>query len=94
MTELKIDRISERVMVAGSGLALLAGIVALDDTIRDRVKGLLTGNAGSEMSVTSAYVQRLTGSALETMRYHGAENTMLVFFAVGAVVLFVLMLKT
>ena len=94
MTELKIDRISERVMVAGSGLAVLAGIVALDETIRNRFTGLFTGSAGSEMSVTSAYLQRVTGSAIETMRYQGAENTMLVFFAVGAVVLFVLMLKT
>jgi hypothetical protein len=94
MTELKMDRVTERFMIAGSGLVLLAGIVALDSTIRDRVKGLLTGNAGSEMSIASAYLQRMTGSALETMRYHGAEDTMLVFFAVGAIVLLVLMVKT
>lgn len=89
-----MERVTERAMVAGSGIVLLAGTAALDDTIRGRLAGLFSGNAGSEVGVASAYLQRLTGSLIETMRYHGAEDTTLVVFAVGAVVLLVLMVKT
>ena len=94
MTELKMDRATDRAMVAGSGFALVAGIVALDEQVRARVAGLFNGSTSSELGMAGAYLKRMMYTAAETAGYHTREDTTLVFFAIGALVLFVAMVRS
>jgi hypothetical protein len=94
MAEVRIDRVVERIMVTGSGCALLATLAAFDDTVRGRLFGVFTGSAPSELSMAGAQLQRVMRMASESIGYSGTEHATLVYFAVAAVVLFGLMLRT
>ena len=94
MTELRLNPLGERIMVAASGCALVGAVAALDDTLRGRLVGLFTGEAPAEITMAGVRLQRIVRTATEAARYHGVEDTSLVFFAIAALVLVVLMLRT
>jgi len=94
MAELRIDRFTERVMVAGSGCVLALVIATFDDTIRGRIAGVFSGNGLSQLSVMSAQFTRHVRSAQEAVGFTGTEEPTMVYFAIAAVVLFVAMLRT
>ena len=94
MTEPKqLANMAERVMVGGSGCALIAGVAAMDETVRRRVLGVFTGDAASELSLAGSNVHRLVRTATEALGY-GSEGASLFYFAIAAVVILVLMLRT
>lgn len=94
MTELRLNRFGERVMIAGSGCAVLGGVVAFDETVRGRLDGMLHGNAFSELTTAGQSLHRVIRTTSEAAGYHGTQDTPLLIFTVAAVVLLGLMLKT
>jgi hypothetical protein len=94
MAELRIDRVLERVMVTGTGCALIAAVAALDETVRNRIAGVFQGQGLSELTFLSGQLQRLMRTAGETVGYTGTEEPTMVYFAIAAVVLLVAMLRT
>lgn len=94
MAELRFDRFVERVMVTGTGCALVAAVAAFDQTVRNRITGLFNGQALSEASIMGAQVQRAMRTASETVGFTGTEDPTMVYFAIAAVVLLVAMLRT
>ena len=84
---------AERIMVAGSGCILVAGVAVVDETIRQRLTGALTGEALSELSVLSSGLHRFVRMGSEALGY-GNEGALLFYFAIAAIVLLVLMLRT
>jgi hypothetical protein len=94
MAELRIDRFVERVMVTGSGGALIAAVAAFDDTVRNRIAGVFRGEGLSQVTVVGAQMQRYVRTATEAAGFTGTEEPTLVYFAIAAVVLFVAMLRT
>ena len=94
MAELRIDRVVERVMVTGSGCALVGAVAAFDDSLRNRIAAVFTGQGLSELSVVGAQLHRHVRLATETVGFTGTEEPTMVYFAIAAVVLFVAMLRT
>jgi len=94
MAELRIDRFTERMMVTGSGCALVAVIAAFDDTVRSRIAGVFRGDGLSQLSIVGAQFTRQVRSAQEAVGFTGTEEPTMVYFAIAAVVLFVAMLRT
>ena len=94
MAESTVNRFGERMMIGGSGCVLLAGIVALDDTVRERVGGMFQGNAVQELTTAGLSLQRIFRTTSEAVGYHGTQDATLVIFSVAAVVLLGLMLRT
>ena len=94
MAELRIDRFTERVMVTGSGCALVAAIAVFDDTLRGRIASVMSGGGFSQLSIVGAQLTRHVRSAQEAVGFTGTEEPTMVYFAIAAVVLFVAMLRT
>lgn len=94
MTGLSIERLFERVMVAGSACVLLGAAAVLDDRVRDRATGVFADTAMSELTAARQHVERAFQYAADTVGYQSSENGTLVFFVVAATVLFVIMLRT
>jgi hypothetical protein len=89
-----VNRFAERIVVTGSGFAVVGTVAAFDDTVRGRLTGLFSGQASSELLIASAQVQRVTRIVTESVGYTGNEDASLVYFVVAAVVLLVCMLRT
>jgi len=94
VTKFSVNRFTERIMVAGSGCALVGAVAALDDRVRGRLVGVLTGDASTELAMAGARLQRVARTITESAGYQGTEHASLALFAIGAVVLLVLMLRT
>jgi hypothetical protein len=94
MTGFSIERLFERVVVAASGCALIGAAAVLDDRVRDRATGVFAGSALSELTAGRHQVERALQYAASTIGYQSSEHGMLMFFAVAAAVLFVVMLRT
>jgi hypothetical protein len=93
MTDSTMANVAERVMVAGCGCVLVAGVAALDETVRRRVVGMFTGEALSELSFAGTSLHRLVRTATESLGY-GSEGASLLYFAIAAVVILGLMLRS
>lgn len=94
MTGFSVERLFERMMVAGSAFVLLGAAAVLDDRVRDRATGVFAGSAMSELSAAHEQVQRAIQQAADTVGYHSGEHGTLVFFVVAATILFFVMLRT
>ena len=81
-------------MVVGSGCTLVGAIAALDERVRGRLASMLTGDALTELTMAGPRLQRLVRTTAEAAGYHGAEHAPLVLFALVALVLVGLMLRT
>ena len=94
MTSFSIERLFERLVVAGSAFVLLGAAAVLDDTVRDRATGVFAGSAMSELSAARDHVTRAMQQAADTIGYQSTEHGTLVFFVVAASILFLVMLRT
>jgi hypothetical protein len=94
MTSFSVDRLFERMMVAGSAFVLLGAAAVLDDRVRDRATGVFAGSALSELTMARDQVGRALQQAADTVGYQSSEHGTLVFFAVAASILFFAMLRT
>ena len=94
MTSFSVDRLFERMMVAGSAFVLLGAAAVLDDRVRDRATGVFAGSALSELEMARGHVERALQQAADTVGYQSSEHGTLVFFVVAASILFFVMLRT
>lgn len=94
MTGLSVERLFERVMVAGGAFALLGAAAVLDDRVRDRASGVFAGSAMSELKGASEHITRALQQAADTVGYQSSEHGTLMFFVVAASVLFLLILRS
>ena len=92
MSELTVNRIFEKMMVAGSGCVLVAIIAAFDENARGHISGVLTGQAMPELSGLGMRLQHAIHTASQTVGIENMDSTM-GMFAVAAVVLLVFMLN-
>lgn len=94
MTGFSVERLFERMMVAGSGVVLLGAAAVLNDRVRDRASGVFAGSAMNELTVAREQVARALQQAADTVGYQSSEHATLVFFVVAASVLFLLILRS
>jgi hypothetical protein len=94
MTGFSVERLFERMMVAGSGVVLLGAAAVLNDRVRDRASGMFAGSAMSELTVAREQVARALQQAADTVGYQSSEHGTLMFFVVAASVLFLLILRS
>ena len=93
MTELRLGRISERVMVAGSGCILVGVVAAADGNVRRSVVNVLSGEVSGEFSMMTSKLNRLGQFLIETVGFQGSENGLLIVFALAALGLLTFMLR-
>ena len=94
MTNLNINRVTERIIVAGSGFLLIGAIAAIDEDVRGRLVNFATSGGSTELSVAGASLRRLVSHVTEAVGSHGAEHSLLVVFAIAALILLMLMPRT
>ena len=75
---------TERGMATASGALLLGVVAAVDERVRGRVFGVLSGDISPEVSAISTQLRRAARFASET---GGSEEMTLVLFIVAAMVL-------
>jgi hypothetical protein len=85
--------LTEKLMSAASGCAIVAGMAAFNDDVREYVAGLFNGDALNHLSL--ARTGTLTASVVpDAVALYAADHMPLVFFGLGAVVLLGLMMRT
>ena len=94
MTSFTVDRVLERVMVAGSAFVLLGAAAVVDDRFRGRAGEVFAGSAMGDLTAGREYVERALQQAANTVGYQSSEHGTLVFFVVAATILFFVMLRT
>ena len=92
MSELTINRIFERMMVAGTGCVLVAIVAAFDENARGHISGVLTGQATTELSGLGVRLQHAIHTVSQTVGFENIGSTM-GMFTVAALVLLVFMLN-
>lgn len=86
-------RITEGIFSLGSFGALLVGMSIVDDTFREHLAGVLTGEPSSALALAGVHMQRVARIAMETVG-EGSEHIALVLFALAALALLLLMHRT
>ena len=81
-------------MVMGSGGVLVGGVAVLDDTVRGRLIGIVSGDLLTELSMAGMPLHRAVRTVTEMVGYQTTQNGTLTVFAVAALVLFVLTFRT
>ena len=92
MSTLAINRIFEKMMVAGSGCVLVAIVAMFDENARGHIGGVLSGQAAMEFSGLGVRLQHAIHTASQTVGLENVNSTM-GMFAVAALVLLVFMLS-
>jgi hypothetical protein len=73
---------------------LLTGMAAIHPEIRRHIENIVSGDAVGELATVSSRVSQAGHYAVATFHGFQADNSSLVLFALVAVVLFVLMLRS
>jgi hypothetical protein len=92
MSALAINRIFERMMVAGSGCVLVAIVAAFDENTRGHITGVLSGQATTELSGLGVRLQHAIHTVSQTVGLENIDST-IGMFVVAALVLLVFMLN-
>lgn len=93
MRALRCGRVGERVLGLVGGCTLVLGMATFDTNVRAYVVGALGGELSSDLGVAGARAQRFAGVLTEAVGSYSADHGVLVPFAIGAVVLLVVMLR-
>jgi hypothetical protein len=91
MSELTINRIFERMMLAATGCVLIALVALVDENVRGHVTGLLNGGAMAELTLVANYAQEAAHTVSQTIGFEGKIDSPMWMFAGAAGVLFVFM---
>jgi hypothetical protein len=83
-----------RLISVGSVCALVGGIGALDDQVGRVVLAILRGESPSELSWLVARLLRVPREIAEAVGIYAGDHLALVGYALGALVLLALMLRT
>jgi hypothetical protein len=91
-----MTRATTSFITTGAGLsAIVVGLAVIDERVRSEVAAAISGRAGSgELVGFGERVQELGVIALQAIRDQSIEHAPLTLFALAALVLFVLMLRT
>jgi hypothetical protein len=83
-------------ITTGAGAcAILVGLAIIDDRVRAEIAGLASGRAGAgELQSAGLRIRELGLVVLYAVRDQSIEHAPLTLFALAALVLFVLMLRT
>jgi hypothetical protein len=79
---------------AGGVLALVIGLAAIDDRVRDQVMRLLDGGPSEDITAIGRALQGLTFVVARAMKDQSIEHAPLAIFALAAMVLVLFMLRT
>ena len=83
------------ITTSAGGCAILVGLAIIDERVRSEVAALASGRAGAgELESFGGRVQELGLLAIYAVRNQSIEHAPLTLFALAALVLFVLMLRT
>ena len=78
----------------GGAAALVAGLLVLDPRLRQQANALAGGEPSNELVALNAEAQDLLFTTLSVLRDYSLDNSVLVIFALAAVVLVLFMLRT
>ena len=83
-------------ITTGTGVcAIVVGLAVIDERVRSEVTALVSGHAGAgEIAGVSGRVQELGMIAMQAVRDQSIEHAPLTLFALVALVLFSLMIRT
>lgn len=93
MTELSLNRLTERAVTAGVGCLLVGVVSVVDETVRQRVLGVFTGGASSEFSLANAHVQRAVTMATDLIGFQ-SDHVSPGMFLIAALVFLVFMITS
>jgi hypothetical protein len=93
MSELTINRIFERMMLAASGCVLVAMVAIFDENARKHVTGIFSGSAMVEAGFVGDRLQQAMHTVSQTVGYQGHMDSPLMMFAGAALVLFIFMFR-
>ena len=83
------------ITTGAGGCVIVLGLAIIDERVRTEVAALASGRAGSgEFASVGSRVQDLGLLALHAVRDQSIEHAPLTLFALAALVLFVLMIRT
>jgi hypothetical protein len=87
--------IGDALISVGALAILLAGLISVDDRVRQQVGLRLSGAAAqAELRSAGVQVQNLAGVIVDAARYQSIEHAPMMMFVLAASVLFVFMLRT
>lgn len=91
-----MKRVTSSAITTGAGLAaIVAGLAIIDERVRSEFASIASGHAsGTELAGAGARVGDLGFVMLQAVRDQSIEHAPLTLFALAALVLFVLMLRT
>jgi hypothetical protein len=87
-------RFAEGFLGAGSFGVLVAAVAALDDTVQERIFGVLNGGMSNNLQHAGSTLERNARIAMDMAVDFSASNTPMVVFVSVAVVLLLLMLRS
>ena len=94
MTGIKTSRITDALVTTGGAGVLAATMAALDTRVRDFFASMLALEPTRQLAIASTETQRFAHTVMETIGYHGTEDTWLVFPAIAGVALLILMFRS
>lgn len=91
-----MKRYASSFITTGAGIcAIVVGLAVIDERVRSEVTALVSGRAGTvEIAGFTGRVQELGMVAMQAVRDQSIEHAPLTLFALVALVLFALMLRT
>lgn len=91
-----MNRTTRSITTGASGFALIAGgLVVIDQRVREQVVAIASGgNASGELLSVGARLRELGLLAFQAVRHQSIEHAPLTLFALAALILLVLMLRT
>ncbi len=92
--EVKRNRFADGMVAALSASVLVAGVVALDNRVRDLITNLLAADPGRTVASATARSQRFIDSVWDTVGYQSLGYEPLILFALVGLVFLVLMMKS
>jgi hypothetical protein len=87
-------RVNDSILAVGSAGVLLGGLAAIDVRVRDLLSHVFSSESIRQLSSVTLQSRRFAQSAMEAVGYRGTEDASMIYMAVVAVVLVVLMLRT
>jgi hypothetical protein len=89
-------RATTSIITTGAGAcAIVVGLAVIDERVRSEVAALVSGHAGSgEIAGFGGRIQELGLVAVQAVRDQSIEHAPLTLFALVALVLFTLMIRT
>lgn len=93
MTELSLNRLTERAVTTGVGFLLVGVVSVVDENVRQRVMGVFNGGASSELSLANAHMQRAIRMATDLIGFQ-SDHVSPGMFLIAAVVFVIVMITS